>query len=716
MKVALVDCAIRPVTDNETENPESEVRRTPPEASIVNRACSIVEGWEHFSGEIQLEKTCTATALAVMVAEGSDEWLTSDLVMVLGGKTAVSDPAAFRELLRDLLRGDKRVLARVAARSEYEESIGYVSFRPRDRAIQQAFQVLVERVGPNGYVSVDEFNNLFREHIDPDLNDRAAGIFKLLDPGPAGKDAYHGLSGRLLKQLVAEPESLPIKYGRGVRKFNSELKNTRELALRDGLVKTAFLYERVGYDRRPIELMPDGHIGYGAKAFETFWDVEVNIDGAAVLSFCSHHDLTCELEYSGDRHWKGKWIAHEKMPVELRPLGEDYLKNVEEEQRGAQSTSHDFSVSRAFPTVRARPEYDMTFSVLVHCAGKYRSRADAFLKGGLVNRKDHRVHVIFIGSANDGSCAAGLSQECPSNVAFTFLEMNSCCPVPKINGHYIWLLEQELDSRWYVRVDDDSITDVDAMLKFLDGTFGRGAVQMMTSPTERELGEPIFQQYVDANNIPVRSVIHEYESSATSHAAMMELRKNDIAMHFIRDTAAKFAAPGDRTLSIALQICRIPLAINANSTKDCRLDSFSLMGGEFHHIHYINWEKPLLLPFIRMLEEGSRSTLQRRELAAFLDIPLLMVNGLEVNANTITISSCGAIESEPSMEETRWIHHDDRLIFHHPNMMCSIAFDQVVHSSQGSALLGKDLQNGKALSIWRRIESKEMSNASAAPV
>lgn len=87
----------------------------------------------------------------------------------------------------------------------------------------------------------------------------------------------------------------------------------------DELTGRRFLYRRVGYDERPMRLEPNGKIGEGAAECERRWDVNVD-DGRVILTLSRLDRPTCHLERGGDAIWRGRWLEHERMPVELIPL------------------------------------------------------------------------------------------------------------------------------------------------------------------------------------------------------------------------------------------------------------------------------------------------------------------------------------------------------------------------------------------------------------
>jgi predicted SAM-dependent methyltransferase len=83
-----------------------------------------------------------------------------------------------------------------------------------------------------------------------------------------------------------------------------------------------FMYRRIGYDERIMHLLPGGQIGQGSAAREERWSLRLG-DGRAVLVILGNDGaVTCDLERESDGVWRGPWLLHERMNIELRPLPE----------------------------------------------------------------------------------------------------------------------------------------------------------------------------------------------------------------------------------------------------------------------------------------------------------------------------------------------------------------------------------------------------------
>jgi predicted SAM-dependent methyltransferase len=80
-----------------------------------------------------------------------------------------------------------------------------------------------------------------------------------------------------------------------------------------------FLYRRVGHDERLLHLLSGGEIGQGRAEREERWDVRLG-DPAVLVIIGRDGAVTCDLVRDDDGVWRGRWLSHERMAVELRPM------------------------------------------------------------------------------------------------------------------------------------------------------------------------------------------------------------------------------------------------------------------------------------------------------------------------------------------------------------------------------------------------------------
>jgi|GEM_PF-802201 len=194
----------------------------------------------------------------------------------------------------------------------------------------------------------NEHSDFYYQHIHGDketfhLAFRKTGIPYAMPAHPvllkAGTMYQHDFEGKALFQhrngpkwnYHSENPRLPgFKYEKDCFEFIRQLREKwdgiigRDFSRKSEKLKTAiqrltahtYVYKRVGYDMRPMTFLSSGKIGAGKAVCEQLWDVQE--DGGQVwLDIFSERELTCRLQLNSDNIWRGQWLAHEKMPVEL---------------------------------------------------------------------------------------------------------------------------------------------------------------------------------------------------------------------------------------------------------------------------------------------------------------------------------------------------------------------------------------------------------------
>ncbi|XZE56089.1 hypothetical protein SH139x_002165 [Planctomycetaceae bacterium SH139] len=78
-------------------------------------------------------------------------------------------------------------------------------------------------------------------------------------------------------------------------------------------------YERVGHDQRTLGFESSRVISEGAAECERVWHVN-EVDGQPVLTISRLDRPTCHLRRGPDGIWRGHWLEHERMPIELTIL------------------------------------------------------------------------------------------------------------------------------------------------------------------------------------------------------------------------------------------------------------------------------------------------------------------------------------------------------------------------------------------------------------
>jgi len=81
-----------------------------------------------------------------------------------------------------------------------------------------------------------------------------------------------------------------------------------------------FIYQRIGYDDRPIGFLEDGTVKLARAVHEQTWAL-TRVGRDVLLTISSDREMTVELKEYPDQVWRGRWLTFEKMPVALYPSG-----------------------------------------------------------------------------------------------------------------------------------------------------------------------------------------------------------------------------------------------------------------------------------------------------------------------------------------------------------------------------------------------------------
>jgi hypothetical protein len=158
---------------------------------------------------------------------------------------------------------------------------------------------------------------------------------------------------------------------------------------------------------------------------------------------------------------------------------------------------------------------------------------------------------------------------------------------------YLHVLPYSWDkSTWIARIDDDSATDVGALMDRLQEYDPGSPVHLIAHETTNNLRDHhkrLYRKYgfTDAMMLDFQ---HTWEVSVDSYAASAKLMSNaDVrSMYFdIMDWDAEEQPWADANYCYALRMCGIFPHHAGFLSKDSNVRKFSFLGGHFTHIHYV---------------------------------------------------------------------------------------------------------------------------------
>ena len=295
--------------------------------------------------------------------------------------------------------------------------------------------------------------------------------------------------------------------------------------------------------------------------------------------------------------------------------------------------------------------YDIEVLLPVHPVGHWLDRMNAFRHFGLLGGEQLRVRLVLLCGTHQLDAALHDPQTWPDVKSVAIVNGVYDHPAAKIYDYYANIMPtQQLQARWYLRVDDDSLTDVRLLVEHLDATLdwrdtlhlagmlntGIGAEHQ---EIVRDLGADHFLRGAGHCQI-----YHECEASLTSHGAMTRVLDHELAREFLRRVALLPGGYGDICLSIAARLAGMPIAQVPFMTAHCELDDFATFhasGDGFFHIHYMSPDNP---------EMWGRYMEKRREVGLSFDKTALLSDGGEESGEEGDDEFSNAFASEEGAE------------------------------------------------------------------
>ena len=266
--------------------------------------------------------------------------------------------------------------------------------------------------------------------------------------------------------------------------------------------------------------------------------------------------------------------------------------------------------------------YDLEILLPVHPTGRWLDRMNAFRHFGLLGGEQLRVRLVLLCGTYQLDAELHRASAWPGVESVVVINGTSDHPAPKIYDYYANILPaQELQARWYLRVDDDSLTDVRRLVNHLDQTFYWRHTMHLAGTLHTDV-EPAYQMVLRdlradryLQGAGHCEFYHEWEASVTSHGAMKRILNNRLALEFLRRVALLSGGFGDHCLAIAARLSGIPISQVPFLTAHCQFEEFAAFrpsGNGFFHIHYMSPDNTAM--WARYMEKRQQMGLPTDEL------------------------------------------------------------------------------------------------------
>lgn len=192
-------------------------------------------------------------------------------------------------------------------------------------------------------------------------------------------------------------------------------------------------------------------------------------------------------------------------------------------------------------------KYDL--EVIVPICNKYKERICFFRTYGLLNIRDRKVLVNFITSDENIDL-----ESWNDNIDINIVKNDSKNYVKNIFSFYLNKNPEKIESRWIIKLDDDSSTDVDGLVSRLDEFYDCEKDYYLAASLNGEIGDEIYviNEYLDLiksyrscfsnfksnafnKNDKIESYLnHEIECCVISKSALKKILENKESIDFLK--------------------------------------------------------------------------------------------------------------------------------------------------------------------------------------
>lgn len=198
-------------------------------------------------------------------------------------------------------------------------------------------------------------------------------------------------------------------------------------------------------------------------------------------------------------------------------------------------------------------EYDLEIMLPVSGVGKYLQRILDFKKYGLKNISNQKIKLVLL-TGNEK--IIDLEDDWHENITVQVVSSVVNHHAAKVNDYYSKKIE--FDAKWYMRLDDDSFTDIDLMMSFLNTLTPSNNYYFIPETTvgEVDVDVAVLKKLGLINKLN-GDLSHEIEASIISQAAMKHILTNELVKEILTSRAKIEAGFTDIMLTLVSRMVGI---------------------------------------------------------------------------------------------------------------------------------------------------------------
>ncbi len=232
--------------------------------------------------------------------------------------------------------------------------------------------------------------------------------------------------------------------------------------------------------------------------------------------------------------------------------------------------------------------FDLEICLPVFLEGKWRKRLEFFRQAGLFNTRSVKTRLVILAGTQS---EPGLGEGWPVDEV-AVMPAHTDEAAAKIYLYYLNIGLAEIGrSRWFLRLDDDSSTNVAGLVSSLDRSYSWREPQHLIASAVRSahLAQPFAGWLYDLRcpHLVSKHFLHDWEVSATSQAAMLRALCDPRSREILRRASMMQGNWGDIGLAVCCRLAGLSPAHCPFLADGPAYDEFSLFYGEKHYIHGI---------------------------------------------------------------------------------------------------------------------------------
>lgn len=267
-------------------------------------------------------------------------------------------------------------------------------------------------------------------------------------------------------------------------------------------------------------------------------------------------------------------------------------------------------------------------------------------KWGFVNVGNNKVKIMFVMSHDNDSSI--LESGWSEGIDVEIIKTPYKHVAQRIYYYYDSIINTDT-AKWYMRIDEDSMNDIDGLMENLNNLFDynreyhiTGKLNWDSHIVDREILISLGYEfwYKNHNCFPP----HAYEISITSNAAVKRILSNEDAKNYFSQRKQIANGYGDHGLCLCARMEKIHPTMVKFLTPDAEIKNFSNFGGNYNHIHHISKEN---YNWFNSLDESKNHEFENysflwtnkknnsRKLIKLIDKKRIIEIGLNNNSNNV---------------------------------------------------------------------------------